>query len=55
MIYNIENKEIQASFRDEFIELPHELKQKIKENFEYIKKTGAELCSLYVWRKNRTF
>ena len=43
MIYNIENKEIQASFRDEFIELPHELKQKIKENFEYIKKTGAEI------------
>lgn len=43
MIYNIKNKEIEISFRDEYIELPVELKEKIKENFANIKRTGANL------------
>lgn len=43
MIYNIENKEIKASFRDEIIELPHELKEKIKKNFVSIVMTGVKV------------
>ncbi len=43
MIYNIENKEIQVILKDEVIELPSELKEKIKENFEKVKSTGANI------------
>lgn len=43
MIYNVENKEIQVILKDEVIELPSELKEKIKENFESIKRTGTNI------------
>ncbi len=43
MIYNIKNKKIQAKLKDEIIQLPIELKEKIKESFEEIKKSGANI------------
>ena len=43
MIYKIENKKIQVMLKKEVIELPIELKNKINENFEKLKKTGANI------------
>lgn len=41
MIYEIENKKMKITLKDEIIELPIKLKEKINENFENMKKTGA--------------
>ena len=43
MIYKIEDRKIEITLKDEIIELPKELKEKINENFENIKKTGANI------------
>ena len=43
MIYKIENKKIQVMLKNEVIELPIKLKNKINENFENMKKTGANI------------
>ena len=43
MIYEIKNKEIRVILKDEKIELPKELRKKIDENFENIKKSGANV------------
>lgn len=43
MIYNIKNKKVQVILKDEFIELPIDLKDKINENFEEIKQKGANV------------
>lgn len=43
MIYNIENKNVKVILKDEIIELPEELKEKIRENFENILKTGVNV------------
>lgn len=43
MIYNIADKEIRVILKDEIIELPIELKEKIKENFKNIKRTGSNI------------
>lgn len=43
MIYNIENKNVKVKLEDNVIELPIELKEKIKENFENILKTGVNV------------
>ena len=43
MIYKIKNKKIQVMLKNEVIELPIKLKNKINENFENIKKTGANI------------
>ena len=43
MIYKIENKKIQVMLKNEIIELPIKLKNKINENFENMKKTGANI------------
>lgn len=43
MIYKIENKKMKIILKDEIIELPIELKKKIDENFEKMKKTGANI------------
>lgn len=43
MIYKIENKKIQVILKDEIIELPIKLKDQINENFEKMKKTGANI------------
>ena len=43
MIYKIENKKIQVILKNEIIELPSKLKEKINKNFENMKKTGANI------------
>lgn len=43
MIYNIQNKNVKVVLEDDVIELPKELKRKIKENFENIVKTGVNV------------
>lgn len=43
MIHKIENKKMQVIVKNEIIELPIKLKDKIKENFESMKKTGANI------------
>ena len=43
MIYEIENKKMKITLKDEIIELPIKLKEKINENFENMKKTGANI------------
>lgn len=43
MIYNIKNKKVQVILKDECIELPTDLKDKIKENFENMKQKGANV------------
>ena len=43
MIYNIENKEMQVILKDETIELPISLKEKINQNFKNIEETGANV------------
>lgn len=43
MIYKIENKKVQVVLKNEVIELPIKLKNKINENFENMKKTGANI------------
>ena len=43
MVYEIKNKEIRVILKDEKIELPKELRKKIDENFEDIKKSGANI------------
>lgn len=43
MIYEIKNKEIDIISKNEFIKLPNELEEKIKENFENMKKSGANI------------
>ena len=43
MIYNIQNKKINAISKNENIDLPEELKKKIDENFENIRKLGANV------------
>ena len=43
MIHDIKNKEIRVILKDEKIELPKELRRKIDENFENIKKSGANI------------
>lgn len=43
MIYKIENKKIQVILKDEIIELPIKLKDQINQNFEKMKKTGANI------------
>ena len=40
MIYKIENKKIQVMLKNEVIELPIKLKNKINENFKNMKKQG---------------
>ena len=43
MIYEISDKEIKVIFNEEKIELPEELRKRIDENFENIKKSGANV------------
>ena len=43
MIYKIENKKVQVILKNENIELPIKLKDKINENFENMKKQGANI------------
>ena len=43
MLYKIENKKIQVILKNEIIELPSKLKEKINKNFENMKKTGANI------------
>ena len=43
MIYKIENKKIQVVLKNEILELPSKLKEKINKNFENMKKTGANI------------
>lgn len=43
MIYKIENKKMQIILKNEIIELPIKLKDEINENFENMKKTGANI------------
>lgn len=43
MIYNIENKALQVILKDEFVQLPNELRKEINKNFEKIKSTGANV------------
>ena len=43
MIYKIENKKVQVILKNENIELPIRLKDKINENFENMKKQGANI------------
>ena len=43
MLYKIENKKMQTILKNEIIELPIKLKEKINENFENMKKTGANI------------
>ena len=43
MIYKIENKKMKIILKDEIIELPIKLKEKINENFKNMKKTGANI------------
>ncbi len=43
MIYNIKNKKIQIILKDEIMQLPIKLKEIINENFEKIKKSGANI------------
>lgn len=43
MIYEIENKDIKVILKNENTELPADLKEKIEENFENIKKSGANV------------
>ena len=43
MVYEIKNKEIRVILKDEKIELPKVLRKKIDENFEDIKKSGANV------------
>ncbi|MCI8291328.1 MAG: NUDIX hydrolase [Clostridia bacterium] len=43
MIHKIENKKVRVMLKDEMIELPEELKEKIKENFKNILKTGVNV------------
>ena len=38
MIYEIENKKMKITLKDEIIELPIKLKEEINENFENMKK-----------------
>ena len=43
MIHKIENKKMHIIFKNEFIQIPENLKQKIDENFKNIQKTGANV------------
>lgn len=43
MLYKIENKKVKIILKDENIELPTKLKEQISENFEKMKKTGANI------------
>ena len=43
MIYKIENKKIKVILKDEVIKLPAKLKKDIDENFENMKKAGANI------------
>ena len=43
MLYKIKNKKVKIILKDETIELPSELKEQINENFEKMKKTGANI------------
>lgn len=43
MIYEIKNKEVKVMLKNEKIELPEELRKKIDEKFEDIKKSGANI------------
>ena len=43
MIYKIDNKKIKIILKNERIELPSKLKEKISENFEKMKKFGANI------------
>ena len=49
MVYEIKNKEIKVILKDEKVELPEELRKRIKENFENIKKSGAHVWNGEVW------
>ncbi len=43
MLHKIENKKVKIALKDENIELPTKLKEQINENFEKMKKTGANI------------
>lgn len=43
MIHKIENKKMEVILKNEVIKLPNELKNKINENFENMKKSGANV------------
>ena len=43
MLYKIENKKMQTILKNETIELPIKLKEKINETFENMKQTGANI------------
>lgn len=43
MIYKIEHKKVQVILKNEIIELPIKLREQVNENFENMKKTGANI------------